>query len=122
MCLVVRREIMAVWRFSISNAMALALSISSSYAGPCTPEIGQLRAGIEVWLAAGPSAPQSVAAMLHHQPTPSSVAAAQERLARLSAQTIAALTHGTRGACRQRAASRSTFRRPGREIAGVRYR
>jgi hypothetical protein len=111
---------MAVWRFSISNAMVLALSISSSYAGPCAPEIGRLRAGIDVWLASGPSAPQSVAAMLHHQPTPSSVAAAEERLARLSAQTIAALAHGTRGACRQRAGS--TFRRAGREVAGVRYR
>jgi hypothetical protein len=111
---------MAVRRFAISNAMALALSISTSYAGPCTPEIGRMRAGIGAWLAAGPSAPQSVAAMLHHQPTPGSVAAAEERLARLSARAIAALAHGYRGpppACRIRAGAAA-----GRDTAGVRYR
>ncbi len=85
---------MAVPRFLMMNAAALALSISSSYAGPCAPEIERIRAGIDAWLASGPSAPQSVGAMLHHQPTPGSVAAAEERLA----QTIAALAHSTRRA------------------------
>jgi hypothetical protein len=89
---------MAVSRFLILNAAALALSISSSYAGPCAPEIERMRAGTVAWLASGPSAPESVGAMLHHQPTQASVAAAEERLARLSAQTIAALAHGIRGA------------------------
>jgi hypothetical protein len=88
---------MAVGRLVISNATALALSIASSYAGPCTPEIGRMRAGIGAWLASGPSAPQSVAAMLHHQPTPSSVAAAEERLATISARAIAALAQRYEG-------------------------
>jgi hypothetical protein len=85
---------MAVPRFVIMTTAVLALSISSSYAGPCAPEIERMRAGIDSWLASGPSAPQSVGAMLHHQPTPASVGAAEERLAR----TIAALAPGMRRA------------------------
>jgi siroheme synthase (precorrin-2 oxidase/ferrochelatase) len=86
---------MTVPRFLILNAAALALSISTSYAGPCPIE--GVRAGIDALLtprvAAWPSAPESVAAMMHRQPTQGSVAAAEERLARLSVQSIAVATH-----------------------------
>ncbi len=81
---------MSVRRFLMMNAAALAVSISGSYAyaGPC------LRASIGARLAAWPSAPESVAAMMHRQPTQASVAAAEERLARLSAQRIVVVAHG----------------------------
>ncbi|HKD31525.1 MAG TPA: hypothetical protein VKC66_37185 [Xanthobacteraceae bacterium] len=86
---------MTVPRFLILNAAALALSISTSYAGPCPIE--GVRTGIDALLtprvAAWPSAPESVAAMMHRQPTQGSVAAAEERLARLSVQSIAAAVH-----------------------------
>jgi len=86
---------MTVPRFLILNAAALSLSISTSYAGPCPIE--GVRAGIDALLtprvAAWPSAPESVAAMMHRQPTQGSVAAAEERLARLSDQSMAAATH-----------------------------
>jgi hypothetical protein len=76
---------MTVPRFFMLNAAALAISMSSSYAGPCPL---QMRASIDDRLAAWPSAPQSVAAMMHRQPTQASVAAAEQRLARLSGQRI----------------------------------
>jgi hypothetical protein len=80
---------MSVPRFLIMNAAALAVSMSSSYAGPCPLEIERARASINDRLAAWPSAPESVAAMMHRQPTQASVAAAEERLARLSGLRIA---------------------------------
>jgi hypothetical protein len=79
---------MTVPRFLILNAAALALSMSSSYAGSCPLAIERMRASIDDRLAAWPSLPESVAAMMHRQPTQASVAAAEERLARLSAQRI----------------------------------
>lgn len=88
-----RRDVAAP-RFLLLNAAALALSMSSSHAGPCAPEIERMRAGIGAWIASGPSAPQSVGAMLHHQPTPGSVAAAGERLG----LSIAAFAHAMRAA------------------------
>jgi hypothetical protein len=57
-----------------------------------------MRASIDDRLAAWPSAPQSVAAMMHRQPTQASVAAAEERLARLSAERIAAVARAMKGA------------------------
>jgi len=93
---------MTVPRFLIMNAAALAVSISSSYAGPCSLEIARMRASIDARLAAWPSAPESVAAMMHRQPTQASVAAAEERLARAAAQRIVAVTGGMkRGRSRQ---------------------
>jgi siroheme synthase (precorrin-2 oxidase/ferrochelatase) len=83
---------MSVPRFLILNAAVLALSISTSYAGPCPIE--RARAGIDALLtprvATCPSAPESVGAMMHRQPTQASVAAAEEKLARRSAHAMAA--------------------------------
>ena len=93
---------MTVPRFLLLNAAALAVSISSSHAGPCPPQIERMRASVDARLAVWPSAPQSVAAMMHHQPTQASVAAAEERVARLAAQRIVAVTYGMkRGHSRQ---------------------
>ena len=81
---------MTVPRFLILNAAALALSISSSYAGPCSLQIERMRAGVDALLtprvAAWPSLPESVDAKMHRQPTVASVAAAEATLARLSAR------------------------------------
>ena len=87
---------MPVPRFLILNAAALAVSISSSHAGPCSLE--RMRASLDARLAAWPSAPESVAAMMHRQPTQASVAAAEERLARLSAQRVVVMAHGMKWA------------------------
>jgi hypothetical protein len=85
---------MTVPRCLILTAAALAASISSSHAGPCSLEIERMRASIGARLVLWPSAPESVAAKMHRQPTPASVAAAEERLARLAAQRIVAAPYG----------------------------
>jgi hypothetical protein len=93
---------MTVPRLLIFSAAALIASISSSYAGPCPVAIERMRASIDDRLAAWPSAPESIAAMMHRQPTRASVAAAEERLARLSGQRIAVVAYGMkRGRSRQ---------------------
>lgn len=59
------------------SAVSLAMSLSSSTAGTCPLGDAQLAARA----ALAPSAPQSVAAQMHHQPTMASVAAAEKKLA-----------------------------------------
>jgi hypothetical protein len=63
---------------------ALALSIGPAYAGPCLVEIDRMQVRVDALIAAtavaGPSAPQSSAATSHRQPTPGSIAAAEEKL------------------------------------------
>ncbi|MEZ5891238.1 MAG: hypothetical protein R3D52_13935 [Xanthobacteraceae bacterium] len=66
------------------SAAAMALAILPSRAGPCTSEIDRLQAAvdakIEAIAATGPTAPESVEATRHDQPTPGSIAAAEEKL------------------------------------------
>jgi hypothetical protein len=75
---------------------AIIASMSNSYAGPCSPEIDRMQARIDARLearaAASRSAPESADALLHRQPTPGSIAAAEERLRELSDQTVATIT------------------------------
>jgi hypothetical protein len=60
---------------------AIILSTMPGLAGPCSPEIDRLQTGVDALTAvAGPAGRQSTAAMTHHQPTPSSIAAAEARL------------------------------------------
>ena len=66
-----------VARVAALSAVGLAVSLSSSHARPCPLTDAQLAARA----ALGPSAPQSVAAQTHHQPTVASVAAAERKLA-----------------------------------------
>ena len=79
----------------IMSAAALAASISTAYAGPCSLEIDKMQARIETKLesnaAAGLGARESTNALLHRQPTPGSIAAAEERLGELSDQKVAAV-------------------------------
>lgn len=66
------------------GAAALTLLALPCVAGPCSQEIDRLQievdARIEAIAAAGPPARESEAATLHHQPTPGSIATAEERL------------------------------------------
>lgn len=58
---------------------ALAVSMTGSHARPCAPRIVHPEARIDAGHAL--SAPQSIAAQMHRQPTVASVAAAEGRLA-----------------------------------------
>jgi len=63
---------------------AIIISIESSYAGPCSPQIDRMQASIDAMAAAtavaGPPGRQTTAAMRHRQPTPGSIAAAEARM------------------------------------------
>jgi hypothetical protein len=73
-------------------AIALAGGVLAAQAGPCTKQILEVEAQIrraqapETGGAGAPTAPQSIAAQLHRQPTPQSVETA------LNADGIAALS------------------------------
>jgi hypothetical protein len=64
-------------RVAVLSAVCLAVSLSISHAGPCPLTDAQLAARGALL----PSAPQSIAAQMHHQPTVASVAAAERKLA-----------------------------------------
>jgi hypothetical protein len=76
-------------------AMGIGLSISASYAGPCSGDIEKMQARIDAALeakaAAGPAAKEGTFAGMDEQPTPRSMAAAEEKLSELSSQTIDAV-------------------------------
>jgi hypothetical protein len=75
----------------LSAAIALAGGVLTAQAGPCTKQILEVEAQIrraQPGVAGAPTAPQSVAAQLHRQPTPQSVETA---LNEANADGIAAL-------------------------------
>jgi hypothetical protein len=78
------------------STVALATSISWSYAGPCSVEIDRTQVRVDAKLAAkaaaGPGANESTAALEHRQPTPGSIARAEERLGEVSANLAATVT------------------------------
>jgi hypothetical protein len=86
---------MRTLRVALIGATIFAASISASLAGPCTAEIDALQARIDARLeakaAGGPSAQESVGATMSRQPTPNSIAAAEERLHELSPQRVSAV-------------------------------
>ena len=105
---------MNIKRSTLACAAALAASMSAAYAGPCTPEVTQIQdlVNARVHAKAGvATAPESTAAKLHHQPTPSSIAAAKAEQGQLSSEeltAVAAITRaleadsaGDRSACEQ---------------------
>ena len=77
------------------TAVIIAASISSARAGPCSPEIDSMQARIDARLeakaAAGPGAKESAGALVDRQPTPSSIARAEESLGEVSTETVAAV-------------------------------
>jgi hypothetical protein len=73
------------------TAIAVAGATAECEAGPCTEQIvavekqiRQAQASSQPGGAGAPSAPQSVGAQLHHQPTPSSVESAEHNAAILA--------------------------------------
>ncbi len=71
-------------RILLGGAFALILMAQPSLAGPCTQDISrtqaQIDARIEAIAGAGPAGPETNAARLHHQPTPGSIAGAEQKL------------------------------------------
>ena len=82
-------------RFFVFGAIAFAASMSASYAGPCSDQIDNMQARIDAKLeakaAAGPTAREGAGAGMSDQPTPRSMATAEERLGEISAQTVDAV-------------------------------
>jgi hypothetical protein len=68
----------------ILGAAVVAFSTHPSLANSCSQDIDrawvQINAKIQARVAAGRSAPQGRMALLHHQPTPSSIAASEQTL------------------------------------------
>ena len=77
----------------IFGAIALAVSISAGYAGPCSDDIMKMQARIDAKVAAmaaaGRTGPQGPAAGMNRQPTPHSMADAEARLGEISPETVA---------------------------------
>ena len=108
---------MKIARVLALSAVAFIASISASWAGPCSGEIDAMVARINAALAsragAGQTAKeQAVATGRHVQPTPRSMAAAEEKLGEVSLETIelvkqamararAADSAGDNAACKQ---------------------
>ena|ERR1700687_4410824 len=90
--------IMPTPRLVLFSAAALAASLSPSFAGPCSDAIDSMQARIDAKLeakaAAGPTAKEGVAAGMSDQPTPRSMAAAEEKLGEMSSQTVDAVRQG----------------------------
>ncbi len=83
---------MSIQRLLMASAAALAASMPASYAGPCSHEIDRMQAEVNAKLeakaGAGPFARESPGALVHRQPTPGSIAAAERRLGEVSPQTV----------------------------------
>jgi hypothetical protein len=86
---------MRIQQSLIVCAAALLVSMSTSYAGPCSAEIARLRAEIaakqQANATAGPAAPESSAATMHRQPTPESIGAAESHLGEVSPEKLQAV-------------------------------
>ena len=86
---------MTIRRMSALSAAVLAAATTAVYAGSCTDEIDRIQARVDAKLEAvariGPSAPESSEALLHRQPTPGSIAAAESRLGEISSRTVEAV-------------------------------
>jgi hypothetical protein len=87
---VIVRNIMA------PTATALVLIAAPAHAGPCTDRIYQSDLAVEKLLDAaaanGTPAPQSSFATLHRQPTPATVASAEQKAGALSSAQVEAIT------------------------------
>ena len=75
---------------------ALILGVAPAYAGPCTDRIYQTDLKVSKLLdsaaAEGRPAPQSTFATMHRQPTPGSIASAEQQAGDLSSAHVEAIT------------------------------
>jgi len=114
---------MMKWPILPLTAAALAGSSVLAYAGVCSDAVASMQAHVDARLDAiagsGRAGVESGAALIHRQPTPSSVAAAEEKLGELSPEKWArsgspwrVRARPTRRATRPHANARSQRRRP----------
>jgi hypothetical protein len=81
----IRSAVVDRWRIMVLTAVGLIGGAATSEAGPCTTQISQVEQQIHKAQAASPggagepTAPQSVGAQLHHQPTPQTVESAESK-------------------------------------------
>ena len=72
--------------------------MSTAYAGPCSNAIDAMQARIDAKLeakaAAGQTAKQGIAAGMSVQPTPASIAVAEEKLREISPKKVTAIKRG----------------------------
>ena len=89
---------MSVQRVAISTAAIFAVAVTTAQAGPCSGEIDRAQARIDARLAAtattGAGASETPAALLHRQPTPGSIAKAEEGLGELSVEKAISVQRG----------------------------
>jgi hypothetical protein len=82
----------------LSLSAVFAVSANPVFAGPCGHQIDLMQARFDAKLATaarkGPTATESVAATDHRQPTPDSIAAAEEKLGDVPASIVQAAEHG----------------------------
>jgi hypothetical protein len=75
---------MSIQKLLVLSLAAVGFSANVSYAGSCMQDVdrawAELGPKMQARIGAGRSAPQSVAALHHYQPTPNSIAAAEEKL------------------------------------------
>jgi hypothetical protein len=98
---------------------ALVLGTALAEAGPCTTEIAALErkiASAGMNPAVGPSAPQSLGAQLHHQPTPGSVERAENTA---NADGLAALERAQLADAEGDAAACTKALRRAKDIYGI---
>ena len=87
---------MIVQRATAMAGIALILDAAPVHAGPCTDRIYQTNLEVAKLLdaaaAQGRTAPQSTFATMHRQPTPGSVASAEQQAGDLSSADVQAIT------------------------------
>jgi hypothetical protein len=87
---------MTTWPMLVLSAAALVTSTIAGHAGVCSQDIDFMQARIDAKLealaAAGPLARESTGALMHRQPTPGSIAAAESRLGETSTAMPDAVT------------------------------
>jgi hypothetical protein len=73
-----------IYQLLVLGAAALARLTQPARGGPCARDIDrawlQVGAKIQARIGAGRSAPQNMIGLLHHQPTPASISAAEKTL------------------------------------------
>ena len=87
---------MIVRQTTAAAGMALIFSCASAYAGPCTDRIYETDLAVAKLLnsaaAQGGRAPQSTFATMHRQPTPGSIATAEQQAGDLTGDEVQAIT------------------------------
>ncbi len=83
---------MSIRQLLVLGPFTLSLVALPCYAGPCTKDLERIQLLVDAKLnavaAAGPTTGQSVGAQMHRQPTPGSMAQAEQKLGELPPATI----------------------------------